>query len=142
MRLKVNEWRKRKVSAKDRRVHESMSQPLQGYDMEDAMVLNKSSVERGFKHGCVYKTELVNLRVLAGDTGRQTSLVFGRKATDKYLEGKVDLDGLPYIGVKVEQNDPVCRCPSLILLRYDARKHVSDLPCPQIRSPDFRPTMS
>ncbi|XP_029831423.2 DNA-directed RNA polymerase I subunit RPA2 [Ixodes scapularis] len=96
-----------------------------GYDMEDAMVLNKSSVERGFKHGCVYKTELVNLRVLAGDTGRQTSLVFGRKATDKYLEGKVDLDGLPYIGVKVEQNDPVCSFVNLVTGETKVHKYKS-----------------
>jgi DNA-directed RNA polymerase I subunit RPA2 len=27
-----------------------------GYDMEDAMILNKSSMERGFGHGTVYKT--------------------------------------------------------------------------------------
>jgi len=28
---------------------------VQGYDMEDAMVLNKASVERGFAHGSVYR---------------------------------------------------------------------------------------
>ena len=33
-----------------------------GYDMEDAMILNKSSVERGFAHASLYKTETVNLR--------------------------------------------------------------------------------
>ena len=27
-----------------------------GYDMEDAMIINKSSYEMGFGHGCVYKT--------------------------------------------------------------------------------------
>jgi len=27
-----------------------------GYDMEDAMIINKSSYEQGFGHGCVYKT--------------------------------------------------------------------------------------
>ncbi len=27
-----------------------------GYDMEDAMILNKSSFERGFGHGSVYKS--------------------------------------------------------------------------------------
>lgn len=27
-----------------------------GYDMEDAMILNKSAYERGFGHGCVYKS--------------------------------------------------------------------------------------
>lgn len=80
--------------------------------MEDAMVLNKCSVERGFKHGWVYKVEVVNLRVLAGDIGRQTSLVFGRKSTDRHLEGKLDLDGLPYIGVGVQHDDPVCRWAS------------------------------
>ena len=26
-----------------------------GYDMEDAMIMNKSSYERGFGHGVVYK---------------------------------------------------------------------------------------
>jgi DNA-directed RNA polymerase beta subunit len=33
-----------------------------GYDMEDAMILNKSSVERGFAHAYLYKTETVDLR--------------------------------------------------------------------------------
>jgi len=27
-----------------------------GYDMEDAMILNKAAYERGFAHGCVYKS--------------------------------------------------------------------------------------
>ncbi|XP_003739764.1 DNA-directed RNA polymerase I subunit RPA2 [Galendromus occidentalis] len=79
-----------------------------GYDMEDAMVLNKMSVERGFKAGCVYKTETVNLRKLAGDVGVQTSCVFGRKAGDEALAKFVDYDGLPYIGSRVVHGDPVC----------------------------------
>ena len=33
-----------------------------GYDMEDAMILNKSAVERGFAHASLYKVETVNLR--------------------------------------------------------------------------------
>eukprot|EP00798_Chlamydomonas_sp_ICE-L_P010691 gene10691-12383_t len=32
-----------------------------GFDMEDAMILNKSAVERGFMHACLYKTEMVDL---------------------------------------------------------------------------------
>lgn len=27
-----------------------------GYDIEDAMIINKSAYERGFMHGSVYKT--------------------------------------------------------------------------------------
>jgi DNA-directed RNA polymerase I subunit RPA2 len=33
-----------------------------GYDMEDAMIINKSAYERGFGHGTVYKTEFIDLR--------------------------------------------------------------------------------
>ncbi len=29
--------------------------------MEDAMILNKGSVERGFKHATVYKSEVTNV---------------------------------------------------------------------------------
>lgn len=32
-----------------------------GYDMEDAMILNKSAVERGLAHGSLYKTEMIDL---------------------------------------------------------------------------------
>ena len=39
-----------------------------GYDMEDAMIINKSSYENGFGHGCVYKTVEY---VLAKDEGRE-----------------------------------------------------------------------
>src|SRR3984957_7889055 len=33
-----------------------------GYDMDDAVILNKSSVERGFAHGTIFKTEVVDLK--------------------------------------------------------------------------------
>lgn len=32
-----------------------------GYDMEDAMIINKSAYERGFAHGCVYKSYIREL---------------------------------------------------------------------------------
>lgn len=30
-----------------------------GFDMEDAMIINKHSMERGAFHGCVYKTKVI-----------------------------------------------------------------------------------
>lgn len=33
-----------------------------GYDMEDAMIINRASYERGLHHGCVYKTQKIDLR--------------------------------------------------------------------------------
>ena len=35
-----------------------------GYDMEDAMIINKSAYERGFGHGSVYSTKFVDLNDL------------------------------------------------------------------------------
>ncbi|GFR32945.1 DNA-directed RNA polymerase I subunit RPA2 [Trichonephila clavata] len=78
-----------------------------GYDMEDAMVLNKSSVERGFKHASIYKTEVINLRVISGDRGIQKTLVFEREKDGKFSDF-IDTDGLPYIGTKLNYGDPIC----------------------------------
>ncbi|PRD24187.1 UNVERIFIED_CONTAM: DNA-directed RNA polymerase I subunit RPA2 [Trichonephila clavipes] len=78
-----------------------------GYDMEDAMVLNKSSVERGFKQASIYKTEVINLRVISGDKGFQKTLVFEREKDGKFADF-IDSDGLPYIGTKLNYGDPIC----------------------------------
>ena len=37
-----------------------------GYDMEDAMILNKSAHERGFGYGTIYKSQIVDLKDLQG----------------------------------------------------------------------------
>ena len=41
-----------------------MTSVLQGYDMEDAMILNKAAVERGFAHASVYKCEVKLFRAV------------------------------------------------------------------------------
>lgn len=98
-----------------------------GYDMEDALILNKASVERGFKHGWIRKTHMVNLRDL--DTydklrgggkmfksNDDVKYLFGRppdwKAGHMLSHGKVDTflddDGLPITGMKLNYGDPMC----------------------------------
>ncbi|CAL1700117.1 unnamed protein product [Somion occarium] len=86
-----------------------------GYDMEDAMILNKSAHERGFAYGTVYKSQTVDLKDIQG--GRSTSnlnLHFGF-GYDIRTEGEkqhsccafLDLDGLPFVGTKLSPGDPV-----------------------------------
>ncbi|CAE1267736.1 DNA-directed RNA polymerase I subunit rpa2,DNA-directed RNA polymerase I subunit RPA2,Probable DNA-directed RNA polymerase I subunit RPA2,DNA-directed RNA polymerase I subunit RPA135 [Acanthosepion pharaonis] len=66
-----------------------------GYDMEDAMVLNKGSVERGFSHGSIYKTMTVDLneRSRAGQF---------RFANIDLVDG-LDADGLPPVGTYLKK---------------------------------------
>ncbi|XP_068841735.1 DNA-directed RNA polymerase I subunit RPA2 isoform X2 [Capricornis sumatraensis] len=75
-----------------------------GYDMEDAMIVNKASWERGFAHGSVYKSEFIDLseKIKQGDD----SLVFGVKAGDPRVMQKLDDDGLPFIGAQLKYGDP------------------------------------
>uniref|UniRef100_A0A8D0CRW0 DNA-directed RNA polymerase subunit beta n=1 Tax=Sander lucioperca TaxID=283035 RepID=A0A8D0CRW0_SANLU len=74
-----------------------------GYDMEDAMIVNKSSWERGFAHGSIYKTELVDL---AEKVRGEDSVVFGTKPGDPKVNDKLDADGLPFIGSTLQYGDP------------------------------------
>ncbi|KAF7669894.1 hypothetical protein LDENG_00115350 [Lucifuga dentata] len=74
-----------------------------GYDMEDAMIVNKSSWERGFAHGSIYKTELVDL---ADKMKGEDSLVFGTKPGDPKVNDALDADGLPRIGATLKHGDP------------------------------------
>jgi len=109
-----------------------------GFDMEDAMILNKSSYERGFAHASVYK----NIKVDLGDeaerlsrSGRgQPSLVFGKapgagrdaegeaaaatpaaKAAVAARNAKAEQaathimdDGFPAIGTLLREGDAMC----------------------------------
>ena len=52
-----------------------------GYDLEDAMILNKSSYERGFAHASVYKSVCVDL---VDERNKATSnRIFQRPAKEK-----------------------------------------------------------
>ena len=74
-----------------------------GYDMEDAMILNKSSHERGFAYGTIYKTEQIDLSQIAG---RLSTLQFGY-GSDRptKLPGILDYDGLPQVGKCVKNGE-------------------------------------
>ena len=55
-----------------------------GYDMEDAMIINKAAYERGFGHGSVYKTFIIDLEdeeKRLSSSGVKPSLVFSNIKT-------------------------------------------------------------
>lgn len=91
-----------------------------GYDMEDAMIINKAAYERGFGHGSVYKTSMIDLdeeeKKMSRD-GNKVTLKFGnikpqQKNSKSNLPEKIistlDFDGLPYEGEAVNIGDPIC----------------------------------
>ncbi|KAL3622460.1 DNA-directed RNA polymerase I subunit RPA2 [Castilleja foliolosa] len=75
-----------------------------GYDMEDAMVLNKSSVDRGMCRGYIYQTETIDLAAEKRSDSSQRS--FGRSNLDKSNHHLIDSDGLPYVGQRIGPGEP------------------------------------
>ncbi|KAF8341495.1 beta and beta-prime subunits of DNA dependent RNA-polymerase [Cantharellus anzutake] len=87
-----------------------------GYDMEDAMILNKSAHERGFGYGTVYKLHEINLEQTKGSRGsrkkdsKAPTLHFGigpDVLDDDIIRTSVDIDGFPIIGAKLKYHDAI-----------------------------------
>lgn len=77
-----------------------------GYDMEDAMILSKSSMERGFAHAHVINTKLIDLEDVRGERG--VSYYFGAHETDAAVQnGMLDLDGFPPINTYITHGSPL-----------------------------------
>ncbi|KAJ2506653.1 hypothetical protein IWW47_001484 [Coemansia sp. RSA 2052] len=80
-----------------------------GYDMEDAMILNKSAHERGFGYGTIYKTEYIDLTKFR-KPGEPVSVHFGLGPDmlgDTKIMDYIDIDGLPLPGARVEDGKPL-----------------------------------
>jgi len=88
-----------------------------GYDMEDAMILNKSAHERGFGYGTVYKSQIVDLKETRGasKSAAAPTLHFGLGRDLRLEPGEkqhlccqfLDIDGLPFIGTRLVSGDPI-----------------------------------
>jgi DNA-directed RNA polymerase I subunit RPA2 len=99
-----------------------------GFDMEDAMILNKSSFERGFGHASVYKTIEVDLQEEAKMASRSSTrprMRFGNKERrDGQLSHKnLEADGLPEVGNYVEKGEALYAVINEIDNRDNAGKH-------------------
>jgi DNA-directed RNA polymerase I subunit RPA2 len=74
-----------------------------GYDMEDAMIINKSSMERGFAHATVYKTKTIDLK--NGKGGTPTDIFHNSKKKRIVLEEEHEKDETEEGGEKEEEGE-------------------------------------
>lgn len=85
-----------------------------GYDMDDAMIINKSAHERGFGHGTIYKTKIVRLNEdRSKRSAHAVTKLFGFAANSHvpaHVRAKLDADGLPYIGSQINEGDILASC--------------------------------
>lgn len=83
-----------------------------GYDMDDAMILNKSSHERGFGYGAIYKTKVIRLdETKKARSNKSIESAFGF-APGGLVKSEwrvaLDDDGLPHVGRLVREGDLIC----------------------------------
>ena len=95
-----------------------------GYDMDDAMIINKSAHERGFGHGTIYKTKVINLREEGALSGASRSGTKHINSLFGFAPGGLikqdwrhylDTDGLPHIGTLLKEGDPLAASHSVSL---------------------------
>lgn len=89
-----------------------------GYDMDDAMIINKSAHERGFGHGTIYKTKKIDLEegLRKSRSAKTVSRLFGFAPggfVDAKWKARLDEDGLPYVGQMVQEGDIIAASHSV-----------------------------
>ncbi|XP_035233236.1 DNA-directed RNA polymerase I subunit RPA2-like isoform X2 [Stegodyphus dumicola] len=109
-----------------------------GFDMEDAIVLNKASLERGLFTDIDWKTVYYDFNELerecevtkvenACHSKAKTQIEFKRNPADPHIEHLLDNDGLPYIGRIVRNGDVILSVHSTktdiwIYKKYEGKK--------------------
>ena len=86
--------------------------------MEDAIVINKASCERGFGFGCIYKSQTIDLQ--SGD-------YFIRDPNTTEYDDFLDEDGLPAPGSRLQHEKPMycfysTRSDTYICIKYKLRE--------------------
>jgi DNA-directed RNA polymerase I subunit RPA2 len=80
-----------------------------GYDMDDAMIINKSAHERGFGFGTIYKTQKISLAENSRSSQKSAKAKLFGFAPNSVVKAEwrqmVDWDGLPHIGQRVTKGD-------------------------------------
>lgn len=94
------------------------------------MILNKASYERGFANASVYKTIVIDLNEEARQAGAQQTmerarLRFGKtkRSIENSLIRSIEIDGLPQVGERVCEGDPICCVVDGVNERENVTKH-------------------
>ena len=77
-----------------------------GYDMDDAMIINKSAHERGFGYGTIYKTKKIDIAEEGIRGSTRVTRLFGFAPGDKIkadAQETLDIDGIASVGTKVQE---------------------------------------
>ncbi|KAF5393051.1 hypothetical protein D9757_001185 [Collybiopsis confluens] len=107
-----------------------------GYDMEDAMILNKSAHERGFGYGTVYKSQIIDLKDIKGASKSGVPTLHFGLGPEIQVNGTaesqhsslqfLDLDGLPFIGTRLNPGDPIAAYVNDVTRRTKFVKYKGD----------------
>jgi DNA-directed RNA polymerase I subunit RPA2 len=101
-----------------------------GYDMEDAMIINKGAYDRGFKHGTIYKSQVIDV-TKEGDKSEGLQQYFHNliEGTATLFEAKLEEDGLPAPGTKLQKGDPFYCVWDEASKRHIVTRYKSSEPC-------------
>ncbi|KAF5770709.1 putative DNA-directed RNA polymerase [Helianthus annuus] len=81
-----------------------------GYNQEDSLVMNRASLERGMfrsEHVRSYKAEIYNTESFGKKAKFEDNIVFGKVQSKIGRVDKLEEDGFPYVGARLESGDIV-----------------------------------
>eukprot|EP00605_Chrysophyceae_sp_TOSAG23-4_P002894 GSChrysophyteH1.ASY1.ANO1.3189.1 assembled CDS len=100
-----------------------------GYDMEDAMIINRSAFQRGFGHGVMVKTITIDLAEEEKRASPPEPVATSDDTLDTSTGQELDADGLPYEGVLVKYKQPICCIVDTISGEHRIIRHKSEESC-------------
>ncbi|GIQ81951.1 DNA-directed RNA polymerase, subunit 2 [Kipferlia bialata] len=97
-----------------------------GYDMEDACIINKASLDRGMFRGIVYTTQDIDMaddRSMRRTSKDQIRRFCNVQADGSVVNGALDDDGLPRVGMHLKPGDAIAAYFDPVTQKYGQEKY-------------------